>query len=137
MDLFYNIATAIGVFVIVIVLNMVIAMVLTVAIIGLWKNIKRLGAYIKFQKRWIKFKKRYKECHANSHLRSYPCIDFLRHALHWIEEGEPDVAYTEICFAIMKAGLSLDEHESTVFHQKSIEEMKKFEEETDGPREIS
>ena len=137
MDLFYNIATAIGVFVIVIVLNMVIAMVLTVAIMGLWKNIKRLGAYIKFQKRWIKFKKRYKECHANSNFRSYPCIDFLRNALHWIEEGEPDVAYTEICFAIMKAGLSLDEHESAVFYQKRNEEMNKFEEETDRPREIS
>ena len=137
MDLFYNIATAIGVFVIVIVLNMVIAMVLTVAIIGLWKNIKRLRAYIKFQKRWIKFKKRYKECHANSNFRSYPCIDFLRNALHWIEEGEPDVAYTEICFAIMKAGLSLDEHESDVFYQKRNEEMNKFEEKEDGPREIS
>ena len=137
MDLFYNIATAIGVFVIVIVLNMVIAMVLTVAMIGLWKNIKRLGAYIKFQKIWIKFKKRYKECHANSNFRSYPCIDFLRNALHWIEEGEPDVAYTEICFAIMKAGLSLDEHESDVFYQKRNEEMNKFEEDEDGPREIS
>ena len=137
MDLFYNIATAIGVFVIVIVLNMVIAMVLTIAIIGLWKNIKRLGAYIKFQKRWIKFKKRYKECHANSNFRSYPCIDFLRNALHWIEEGEPDVAYTEICFAIMKAGLSLDEHESAVFYQKRNEGMNKFDEEEDEPREIS
>ena len=137
MDLFYNIATAIGVFVIVIVLNMVIAMVLTIAIMGLWKNIKRLGAYIKFQKRWIKFKKRYKECHANSNFRSYPCIDFLRNALHWIEEGEPDVAYTEICFAIMKAGLSLDEHESAVFYQKRNEGMNKFDEEEDEPREIS
>lgn len=79
---------------------------------------------------------RHKDYIANSFFSSYPCIDFLRNALHWIEEGKPDVAYTEICFAIMKAGISLDEHEHAVFNQKNAE-INKFEEETDGPGEIS
>lgn len=40
-------------------------------------------------------------------LGTYPCIDFLYNALHFIETNEPDVAYTEICRAIMKSGLTL------------------------------
>lgn len=40
-------------------------------------------------------------------LGKYPCIDFLYDTLHYIEIGDPDVAYTEICWAIMKSGLTL------------------------------
>lgn len=47
----------------------------------------------------------------NNELNSYPCSDYLHNALRFIEQGEADVAYDEICYAIIKSGGKLTEHE--------------------------
>lgn len=44
-------------------------------------------------------------------LRKYPCDAFLKNALHFIEIGRPNVAYTEICRAIVKSGGQLSDEE--------------------------
>lgn len=47
----------------------------------------------------------------NNELNSYPCSDYLHNALRFIEQGEADVAYDEICYAIIKSGGKLTESE--------------------------
>ena len=51
-----------------------------------------------------------KKCDKNL-LRKYPCDIYLKNALHFIETGNPNVAYTEICRAILRSGGELSEAE--------------------------
>ena len=44
-------------------------------------------------------------------LRNYPCSDYLHNALRFISEGKPQVAYDEICHAIIRSGGCLAEEE--------------------------
>lgn len=45
----------------------------------------------------------------------YPCAVYLHNALHFLEEGHNTNAYTEICYAVIKSGGKLDEHEDYTF----------------------
>ena len=47
----------------------------------------------------------------NNKINSYPCSDYLHNALRFIEQGNADVAYDEICYAIIKSGGKLTENE--------------------------
>lgn len=62
------------------------------------------------------------KCNKNL-LRQYPCDDFLRSALHFIEIGKPNDAYTEICWAIMKSGGELFDNETRIFKAIQNKEM--------------
>jgi hypothetical protein len=37
-------------------------------------------------------------------LNSYPCDHYLSNALYFIERGATNIAYTEVCCAILKSG---------------------------------
>ncbi len=50
-------------------------------------------------------------------LAEYPCEDYLHNALRFLANGNTDSAYTEICFAMMKAGAELREEEKGKFDQ--------------------
>lgn len=45
----------------------------------------------------------------------YPCDVFLHNALRFIKEGKTDVAYNEICWAIVKSGGELLDEEKEDF----------------------
>ena len=53
----------------------------------------------------------------------YPCDVFLHNALRFISEGNPDVAYKEICHALLKAGDSLSDEERWRF-ERILEDMR-------------
>lgn len=53
-----------------------------------------------------KLKNRYSE---------YPCDMFLHNALRFIQNGKSEVAYEEICWAIIKSGGELTEEERKYF----------------------
>ena len=42
---------------------------------------------------------------------NYPCNVYLHNALRFIEQGEYDTAYSEICWALSKAGDELNDDE--------------------------
>lgn len=50
-------------------------------------------------------------------LRRYPCDAYLKNALHFIEVGEIDDAYLEICWAIVKSGGELAGKEKKKFNE--------------------
>ena len=50
-------------------------------------------------------------------LRKYPCDTYLKNALHFIEISKPDIAYTEICWAIVKSGGELSDSEFKKFFE--------------------
>ena len=54
----------------------------------------------------------------NQKISTYPCVDFLHNALRFILENKTDVAYTEICYAIMKSGADLIETEKEEFDKR-------------------
>ena len=54
----------------------------------------------------------------NQKLSTYPCVNYLHNALRFILEKKTDVAYTEICYAIMKSGAELTETEKAEFDKK-------------------
>ena len=54
----------------------------------------------------------------NQKISTYPCVAFLHNALRLILENKTDVAYTEICYAIMKSGAELTETEKAEFDKK-------------------
>ena len=54
----------------------------------------------------------------NQKISTYPCVAFLHNALRFILENKTDVAYTEICYAIMKSGEELTETEKAEFDKK-------------------
>ena len=58
-----------------------------------------------------KLKKRSENQKINAELKSYPCSDYLHNALRFISNGQPEVAYDEICCAIIRSGGSLTESE--------------------------
>lgn len=47
----------------------------------------------------------------NNIFNDYPCSDYLHNALHFIAQGKIDVAYDEICHAIISSGGELTEEE--------------------------
>lgn len=54
----------------------------------------------------------------NQNISTYPCVDFLHNALRFIIENKTDVAYTEICYAIIKSGADLIETEKEEFDKR-------------------
>ena len=54
----------------------------------------------------------------NQKISTYPCVAFLHNALRLILENKTDVAYTEICYAIMKSGADLIETEKEEFDKR-------------------
>lgn len=54
----------------------------------------------------------------NQKLSAYPCVNYLHNALRFILENKTDVAYTEICYAIVKSGADLTEMEREAFDKK-------------------
>lgn len=51
-------------------------------------------------------------------LRNYPCSDYLHNALRFISEGKSQVAYDEICHAIIRSGGCLTEEEEYNRHRE-------------------
>lgn len=51
-----------------------------------------------------------------SRLAEYPCDYLLHNALRFINDGKPQVAYSEICYAIIKSGGELYEEERNEFN---------------------
>lgn len=47
----------------------------------------------------------------------YPCDVYLHNALRFIKDGKPDVAYEEICWAIVKSGGELSDEEKEGFNR--------------------
>ncbi len=47
--------------------------------------------------------------------KTYPCICYLRNALHFIENNQLNEAYGEICYAIVELGEELTSSEKTKF----------------------
>ena len=54
----------------------------------------------------------------NQKLSTYPCVNYLHNALRFILENKTDVAYIEICCAIMESGAELSETEKAEFNKK-------------------
>ena len=54
----------------------------------------------------------------NQKMSTYPCVNYLHNALRFVLENKTDVAYTEICYAIMKSGADLTETEKAEFDKK-------------------
>ena len=48
-------------------------------------------------------------------LNQYPCNVYLQNALYFIENKEYDIAYSEICWAIIKSGGKLTEKQENIF----------------------
>ena len=46
----------------------------------------------------------------------YPCVDYLHNALEFISDDKPDVAYEEICWALLKASCKLSDKEQKTFN---------------------
>ena len=61
--------------------------------------------------RWLKNKQEKLEEQLNRKLSNYPCDAYLHNALFFITNGKPEVAYDEICWAIMKSGGTLTAEE--------------------------
>lgn len=45
----------------------------------------------------------------------YPCSDYLHNALKFLSDNEPNVAYEEICHALLRAGDKLSDKEKETF----------------------
>ena len=54
----------------------------------------------------------------NQKLSTYPCVNYLHNALRFILENKTDVAYSEICYAIVRSGAELTETEKQEFDKK-------------------
>ena len=54
----------------------------------------------------------------NQKMSTYPCVNYLHNALRFVLENKTDLAYTEICYAIMKSGADLTETEKAEFDKK-------------------
>lgn len=50
----------------------------------------------------------------------YPCSVFLHNALRFITEGKPEVAYEEICWALVRSGAELSKEEKTRFEELRV-----------------
>ena len=57
------------------------------------------------------FKKDKKNEKFNRAIAQYPCYDYLKNALRFLRQGQSDVAYSEICCAIKRAGGELSEED--------------------------
>ncbi len=53
----------------------------------------------------------------NKVFSQYPCSVFLHNALRFISEGKSDIAYEEICWALIRAGDELSKEERTRFEE--------------------
>lgn len=61
----------------------------------------------------------------NQKMSTYPCVNFLHNALRFVLENEIDVAYTEICYAIIKSGAELTETEKAEFDKRNTIQLRK------------
>lgn len=59
--------------------------------------------------------RRAKEKRRDRIISEYPCIDFLHNALHFLKSEKPEVAYSEICHAIIRSGAELNREEKEEF----------------------
>ena len=66
----------------------------------------------------MKIFKKNKSKEINKKLSTYPCVNYLHNALRFILENKTDVAYSEICYAIMRSGAELTETEKQEFDKK-------------------
>ncbi len=56
----------------------------------------------------------------------YPCSVFLHNALRFISEGKADVAFEEICWALIRGGDELSKEEKTRLEElKALKEREK------------
>lgn len=71
--------------------------------------------------RFFKYRGNYlKKCYEKS-LRRYPCDVFLHNALMFLKERKVEIAYDEICYAIIKSGGELTTEEQAyreIFREK-------------------
>lgn len=56
-------------------------------------------------------------------LSEYPCDVYLHNALRFICKGQTGAAYKEICFAILKSGGELTEHEVKILSEIETESL--------------
>lgn len=59
--------------------------------------------------------RRNKEKRRDNIIAEYPCIDYLHNALHFLKRGKSEVAYSEICHAIIRSGAELNSEENEEF----------------------
>lgn len=63
----------------------------------------------------MSFRKK-KEKHVKDDMLSqYPCNVHLHNALRFIQQNKPDVAYEDICHAILRSGDELSDKEKEIF----------------------
>lgn len=60
----------------------------------------------------------------NNKLNRYPCDIYLQNALRFITEEKYDIAYTEICYAIIKSGRKLTKEQEKIFKYINEEGIK-------------
>lgn len=60
----------------------------------------------------------------NKTFSKYPCSVYLHNALTFIIQNKPEVAYEEICYALLKAGDKLTSEEESLF--KTLSEKHKL-----------
>ena len=61
-----------------------------------------------------------KDLKIRNRLNDYPCSDLLHNALRFIRKGSPNVAYGEICCAIIRSGGELTEEEREYLKEKVV-----------------
>lgn len=65
----------------------------------------------------MKILKRIKQKQKDKIFSDYPCSDYLHNALKFIADGKSDVAYTEICHALLRSGDKLSIEEEKMFNE--------------------
>lgn len=60
---------------------------------------------------------RYKQKQEDAIFSVYPCSVYLHNALRVIRNGKSDVAYIEICHALLRSGDKLSSEEEAMFKQ--------------------
>lgn len=60
----------------------------------------------------------------DSKLNQYPCNIYLQNALRFIAKKQYDVAYSEICYAIMKSGVRLTKEQDETLTRIIVKRMK-------------
>ena len=60
--------------------------------------------------------KKFKQKQKDKMFSEYPCVCYLHNALHFISTNNLDVAYTEICHALLTSGEKLSDYEREKFN---------------------
>lgn len=64
-----------------------------------------------------KFIKKIKQKKKDKKFSDYPCSTYLHNALYFISVNNPDAAYEEICYALLKSGDKLSSEEKELFNK--------------------